>query len=506
MPSDNDIPGWVDDVEGADEPSEPKARSDDKGASSDDADPFGNTPGWIDSVEDVQADEQAVVVEKVVQVAPLKGKPASTALAKTYDFRRPNRVSKDRLRTIQAIFDRLISSLEVSLASQIRGAQISVSLSEIVQLTFAEYTLSLPKPCAAYIYYLGDQVGCSGILELGQRLPLYMVDRLFGGPGEVDQIRALSGLERQAVMPIANRIMSIFAEVWQDYVDFKPSYSEFEFAPEVLEIAHRDDPVLIAVFEVIAGSFSASFSVCTPIQAIERFLSESGARLSHVGRQHLRGDLDERHKIESCLMLGEGEVVARFPNFQMSVLEASRLKAGSVVFTGLHTDAPVEVITRGGTHFLGRAGQMRSHVAVRISEAFVEENQIPYSQPKARLTMPKDHLNQDPLQPSVEAVVLENFETAGEGMPEMTANALERVRDFMLPVTIELGRTTMLLKDILELGRGSVIQLDRLAGEPFDIYVSNRKMAEGEVVVLGEHFGIRITRVFGVNDRPEEEA
>ena len=67
--------------------------------------------------------------------------------------------------------------------------------------------------------------------------------------------------------------------------------------------------------------------------------------------------------------------------------------------------------------------------------------------------------------------------------------------DLSLPVSIELGRTSMTVQEILRLGRGAVIQLDRLAGEPIDIYVGDRKFAEGEVVVLGEHFGVRITRI-----------
>jgi len=64
-----------------------------------------------------------------------------------------------------------------------------------------------------------------------------------------------------------------------------------------------------------------------------------------------------------------------------------------------------------------------------------------------------------------------------------------------MPVSVELGRTAMSVRDVLGLGRGSVIPLNRLAGEPIDIYVSDRKLAEGEVVVLGDHFGVRLTRV-----------
>ncbi len=67
--------------------------------------------------------------------------------------------------------------------------------------------------------------------------------------------------------------------------------------------------------------------------------------------------------------------------------------------------------------------------------------------------------------------------------------------DLTLPVAIELGRTTMSVQEILQLGRGSVVQLERLAGEPIDIYVGDRRFAEGEVVVLGENFGVRVTRI-----------
>lgn len=81
----------------------------------------------------------------------------------------------------------------------------------------------------------------------------------------------------------------------------------------------------------------------------------------------------------------------------------------------------------------------------------------------------------------------------GESMDgEVSINML---LDLNLPVSVELGRTNMLVQEILRLGRGSVIQLERLAGEPIDIYVGNRRFAEGEVVVLGEQFGIRITRI-----------
>ncbi len=80
------------------------------------------------------------------------------------------------------------------------------------------------------------------------------------------------------------------------------------------------------------------------------------------------------------------------------------------------------------------------------------------------------------------------------------AGSLDTLLDVSLPVAIEFGRTHMTVQEVLELGSGSVIQLDRMVGEPIDIYVSDRKLAEGEVVVIGEHFGVRITRIVSGNE------
>ncbi len=78
---------------------------------------------------------------------------------------------------------------------------------------------------------------------------------------------------------------------------------------------------------------------------------------------------------------------------------------------------------------------------------------------------------------------------------------LDFLKDLQLNVYIELGRTKMQIKDILELERGYVIELDKLASEPVDIFVNNKKIAEGEVVVIDKHFGIRITNLVDAADR-----
>ena len=76
--------------------------------------------------------------------------------------------------------------------------------------------------------------------------------------------------------------------------------------------------------------------------------------------------------------------------------------------------------------------------------------------------------------------------------------------DVPLQVTVELGRTKKQIKDILEFSQGSIIELDRLAGEPVDILVNNKLIAKGEVVVIDENFGVRVTDIISQIERVEK--
>ena len=79
--------------------------------------------------------------------------------------------------------------------------------------------------------------------------------------------------------------------------------------------------------------------------------------------------------------------------------------------------------------------------------------------------------------------------------PGAVDNNLDLLLDVPLRVTVELGRTTMQIRDILDLRKGQVIELDKLAGEPVDVFVNAKLIAKGEVVVMDEHFGVRITHI-----------
>lgn len=104
----------------------------------------------------------------------------------------------------------------------------------------------------------------------------------------------------------------------------------------------------------------------------------------------------------------------------------------------------------------------------------------------------------------VESVV---FEQAEENVQESTRsagedlNGIDRLLDIPLEISVELGRVKMLVKDIVELGTGSIVEIEKAAGEPVDVMVNGRLVARGEVVVIEDNFGVRITEVLSRQDR-----
>lgn len=129
-----------------------------------------------------------------------------------------------------------------------------------------------------------------------------------------------------------------------------------------------------------------------------------------------------------------------------------------------------------------------------MAEAMAAESGAGSDAAKAAVEIPEDL---QPVQP-VEMVSLSPAERA-----ERKSANISLLMDVNLPVSIELGRTRMTISDILELGSGSIVELDKLAGEPVDILVNNKPLAKGEVVVVDENFGVRITSLVPPRERLE---
>lgn len=99
-----------------------------------------------------------------------------------------------------------------------------------------------------------------------------------------------------------------------------------------------------------------------------------------------------------------------------------------------------------------------------------------------------------------EAIDLENFEASG-GSGKRIDPDLDMILDIPVNISMAVGSTSITIRNLLQLNQGSVIELDRLAGEPLDVLVNGTLIAHGEVVVVNEKFGIRMTDVISPAER-----
>lgn len=285
-----------------------------------------------------------------------------------YDFRRPHRVSKERLRTLEAMYERLVKGLEAWLISRVRG-QIEVRLQSVEQFSFGEFTLSLPMPCSSYIFDIAG-TGQKGVIDVGPEFSTYIVDRLFGGEGTGSALtRALTPIERMAVRNVADKITTLLQEIWQDHVSMDLNITGFESSPEILQVVNREDPVLVANVEVNTGSVSSLLLLCLPFSVLDKFFTSSGQqRLALLSTNEQERDLT-RQRSEAALRATKVPLIARLPDFQLSMRDLAQITEGSVIPTAIPKDA--RVLIRAGTQerFIGHAGRVNGNLAVRIVDA-----------------------------------------------------------------------------------------------------------------------------------------
>ena len=215
------------------------------------------------------------------------------------------------------------------------------------------------------------------------------------------------------------------------------------------------------------------------------------------------------------LNLIEGEGEEAIPNDDLLIKISFRLRVGSLIDSNIMQLIPLEFGLSLVKTLLGEGEDAQPEAAATIYEERVETNHVsahvpdyyeeppvqqsvvpPVQQPVAPQHQPRQS-NTPPVE--VQQAQFASFE-ATNLTPNESRN-LNLLLDIPLQVTVELGRTRRTVKEILELTSGSIIELDKLAGEPVDILVNNRHIAKGEVVVIDENFGVRITDILSQAER-----
>lgn len=293
-----------------------------------------------------------------------------------YDFRRPHRISKERLRTIEAMYERMVKNIESYLMSRVRG-QIEVRLQSVEQFSFGEFTLSLPTPCCSYIMDINGKNGLQGVIDFGSDFAYFLVDRLFGGGSAPTMMqRPLTALEQDAVRIIADRTASIVRDVWHEVMPIELQISGFEAAPEILQVCAREDPVLVANIEVSATNISSLVMICLPFASLEEYFTNADTRRVSSTAKSQEELRTQRRQTERSLRGTSVPIAARLPEFRLTMKDLSQIAPGCVINTGLSANTLLNVTVAGQPRLVATAGRTGGKLAARITDGRIPENRI----------------------------------------------------------------------------------------------------------------------------------
>lgn len=169
------------------------------------------------------------------------------------------------------------------------------------------------------------------------------------------------------------------------------------------------------------------------------------------------------------------------PANSAEALAAEALKAVQQAVSSLSTNAPAAPAASAKPS----AAQGEADAALAAAMAAINQAKSVNAVPAAAPAAPSAAGSPTPLS-------MPNF---GANIPAKVPEGMDLLADVNLQVKIELGRTRMLVEDVLRLGEGSVVELDKLAGDPVDVYVNDRHVAKGEVLVLNDNFCVRINEI-----------
>lgn len=286
---------------------------------------------------------------------------------KIYDFKRPDKFSKDQIRTLQMMHETFARLATTGLSAQLR-ALVSVHVASVDQLTYEEFIRSIPNPTTLAVINM-DPLRGSAILEIDPSISFTIIDRLFGGKGEQAKIsRELSEIEMSVMEGIIVRILGNMRESWSTVIDLRPRLGNIETNPQFAQVVPPNDMVVLITLETKIGEVEGMTNLCIPYITIEPIINKLSAQYWYSSIR--KGELDEnRAVIQERLDQVAIPLIAEVGSVDVSINDFMNLSIGDVVKLE-NTSTRSEMIVKVGERkkFKCLPGRVGSRLAIQIGE------------------------------------------------------------------------------------------------------------------------------------------
>jgi len=293
-----------------------------------------------------------------------------------YDFKRPDRVSKDQMRTLQNLHEGYARLFSTTMTSYLRTL-VEIELVSVDQLTYSEFIMSISNPSCIYIFQMEPLEG-NAIFEINPSLVFYMVDRLFGGQGKsLEQNRELTSIEESVMYKITERALSDLKDVWEHIGIFNPKIVNYETNPQFVQVAPPSETVILVSLEVRMSNGSGLLSLCFPFMVLEGIIGklsgESWMKASRVSTRETEKIV--RKEIETRNV----SVSAEIGNLTLTARDLLQLKAGDVLALDKPIDSRLGIKLNGQLKMEGKPGLIGRKKAIQVT-GFINKEEMTYEQ------------------------------------------------------------------------------------------------------------------------------
>lgn len=293
-----------------------------------------------------------------------------------YDFKHPERISKEQIRTLRTVHDNFARLFATQLSTSLRTL-VDVNLLSLDQVTFSEYTMSLSVPSALYTLNLNALDG-KGILEISSQFLLFIVDRMLGGYGETNSPpREITAIEQNVVAKIMQSIIALLNDVWSQIHPLDATIEGFESDPQFVQIARGSESLAIIFFEIHVRNATYTMNFGIPYYALEPVLS----KFSTQSIIALAGKRDKPHSptaIKERILATKLPLKVLLAETVISVRDFIDLQPDDVIQLDHRTNHPLPVVVGEKLKFLGSGGQVGRRRAVRIIRAIGPDEELLY--------------------------------------------------------------------------------------------------------------------------------
>ena len=289
-------------------------------------------------------------------------RPGSAKVVK-YNFRRPDRVSKEQMHALQFLHERGARNLSTSLSAYLRTT-INLSVSSVEQFSYQEFLGTLTDPTAFYALAISgfDEVGA---IEITPNVAFAMIERMLGGTGHPDPVnRPLTEIEQNVVDEVVELILRGLAEAWRAVTQLTFGIRARETRPQMLQVAAPNEMVVAVVFSLKVGEVRGTINLCIPSNVVEK----AGTQFSQAW-QRQRRDLTatERAWMDENLMRVPVPVVPLIRT-RLTAGAVLALRPGEVVSLPLSADRALDIYAGGVRKLTGRLAADHGRLLVTVEE------------------------------------------------------------------------------------------------------------------------------------------